>query len=46
MIEDLRLHDYADRNVEAYVSAAARLAQFHHTPPLGPRVPPDRDARR
>jgi site-specific recombinase XerD len=33
MIEDLRLRGYADRTVEAYVSAVARLAQFHHTPP-------------
>ena len=33
MIEDLRLRGYADRTVEAYVSAVARLAQFHHTAP-------------
>jgi len=33
MIEDLRLRGYADRTVEAYVSAVSRLAQFHHTPP-------------
>lgn len=33
MIEDLRLRGYADRTVEAYVAAVARLARFHHTPP-------------
>ena len=33
MIEDLRLRGYADRTVEAYVSAVARLARFHRTPP-------------
>lgn len=33
MREDLRLRGYADRTVEAYVSAVARLAQFHHMPP-------------
>jgi integrase/recombinase XerD len=33
MIEDLRLRGYADRTVEAYVTAVARLARFHHTPP-------------
>jgi integrase/recombinase XerD len=33
MIEDLRLRGYADRTVDAYVGAVARLAQFHHTPP-------------
>ncbi len=33
MIEDLRLRGYADRTVAAYVTAVARLARFHHTPP-------------
>lgn len=33
MIDDLRLRGYADRTVEAYVSAVARLAQFHHVAP-------------
>jgi site-specific recombinase XerD len=33
MIEDLRLRGYADRTVEAYVSAVARLARFHHASP-------------
>jgi hypothetical protein len=33
MIEDLRLRGYADRTVEAYVGAVARLAKFHHMPP-------------
>src|SRR4249919_500683 len=33
MIEDLRLRGYADRTVEAYVTAVARLARFHRTPP-------------
>ena len=28
MIEDLRLRGYADRTVEAYVSAVARLARL------------------
>jgi integrase/recombinase XerD len=33
MIDDLRLRGYADRTVEAYVLAVARLARFHHLPP-------------
>lgn len=33
MIEDLRLRGYADRTVEAYVGAVARLARFHRTSP-------------
>jgi integrase/recombinase XerD len=33
MIDDLRLRGYADRTVEAYVTAVARLARFHHAPP-------------
>lgn len=33
MLEDLRLRGYADRTVEAYITAVARLAQFHHAPP-------------
>lgn len=33
MIEDLRLRGYADRTVDAYVSAVARLAQFHQAAP-------------
>lgn len=31
MIEDLHLRGYAERTVGAYVSAVARLAQYHHT---------------
>lgn len=33
MIEDLHLRGYAERTVEAYVSAVARLAQYYHTAP-------------
>jgi len=33
MIQDLHLRGYADRTVDAYVSAVARLAQYHHTAP-------------
>lgn len=33
MIEDLHLRGYSERTVEAYVSAVARLAQYHHTAP-------------
>lgn len=33
MIEDLHLRGYAERTVGAYVSAVARLAQYHHTAP-------------
>jgi site-specific recombinase XerD len=33
MIEDLRLRGYADRTVEAYVSAVGRLARYHHASP-------------
>jgi integrase/recombinase XerD len=33
MLEDLRLRGYADRTIEAYTTAVARLAQFHHASP-------------
>lgn len=33
MIEDLRLRGYAERTVDAYVSAVARLARHHGTAP-------------
>lgn len=33
MIEELHLRGYAERTVGAYVSAVARLAQYHHSPP-------------
>lgn len=33
MIEDLRLHGYADTTARSYVYAVARLAQFYRLPP-------------
>lgn len=33
MIEDLHLRGYAERTVGAYISAVARLAQYHRTAP-------------
>lgn len=33
MIEELHLRGYAERTVGAYVSAVARLARYHHSPP-------------
>jgi hypothetical protein len=33
LIQDLQLRGYADRTVEAYVQAVARLARFYDTSP-------------
>lgn len=33
MIQDLQLHGYSERTVEAYVRAVAQLSRFYHTQP-------------